>query len=64
VVANLHQVREVEGTYTLDGGVLRNDRGVVLTFEPPLVLLQGRLQLSLRSRIYPKSSNGLHGRFD
>ena len=64
VVANLSAVREIEGTYTPAAGVLRNEHGVVLTFEPPLVLSQGRLQLTLRTRIYPKSSNGLHGRFD
>jgi hypothetical protein len=63
-VSNLSEVHEIEGTYMLDAGVLRNQRGVVLTFDPPLVLPQGRLLLSLRSRIYPKSSRGLHGRFD
>ncbi|HVM97166.1 MAG TPA: hypothetical protein VMT89_12310 [Candidatus Acidoferrales bacterium] len=60
-VYGLGQARDIEGIYRSVEGALRNDRGVTIDFDPPLELTNGRLQIDLNSRVYPKASAGQRG---
>jgi len=63
-VYGLRQARDIEGSYKLDNGELRNDRSVTIVFDPPLDLLAGQLQVDVSSRVYPKASTGQRGTVD
>ncbi len=63
-VYGLGQARDIEGEYTPAEGRLRNERGVTITFDPPLDVPTGMLQIDLSSRVYPKASTGQRGTTD
>jgi hypothetical protein len=63
-VYGLGQPRDIEGSYKLADGGLRNDRGVTIVFDPPLDLPGGHLEVDLSSRVYPKASTGQRGTID
>ncbi len=63
-VYNLGPERNIEGSYKPSGGELRNERGVVIVFDPPLDLPGGRLQIELNTRVHPKASTGQRGTID
>jgi hypothetical protein len=63
-VYGLAQARNIEGVYKPTSGGLRNERGVTITFDPPLDLPSGQLQVDISSRVYPKASTGQRGTVD
>lgn len=56
--STLATARNVEGVYKRSGDELKNAAGVVLRFDPPLVLATGRLEVELVNRRTPKVSAG------
>lgn len=60
-VYGLAVARDVAGSYAVADGALRNDRGVVIVFDPPLDLPSGKLEIELASRVRPKASTGERG---
>ena len=57
-VVGLVRPRDIEGPYTATPEGLRNESGVTIRFEPPLEIRNGRLEIAVESRIYPKVSTG------
>jgi hypothetical protein len=60
-VYGLAVARDVAGSYAATNGALRNDRGVVIIFDPPLDLPSATLEIELASRVRPKASTGQRG---
>jgi hypothetical protein len=60
-VYGLAVARDVAGSYAATNGALRNDRGVVIIFDPPLDLPSAKLEIELASRVRPKASTGQRG---
>lgn len=60
----LGAARNIEGIYQPGDGGLRNDRGVTIVFDPPLVLTGRQLQVDLSTRMHPKGSSGQRGLTD
>ena len=58
-VFGLVRARDIAGPYTPADGGLRNPAGVTIRLDPPLEIVRdGRLQIDVASRIYPKVSTG------
>ena len=55
-VFGLRRARDIAGPYTQTADGLRNQSGVIIRFDPPLVIAEGGLRIDLASRIYPKAS--------
>ncbi len=60
-VYNLGQARDIEGFYKPADRGLRNDRDVTISFDPPLDLPGGQLQIDISTRVRPKASTGQRG---
>ncbi len=57
-VLGLVRARDIEGSFESAGGVLCNERGVRIVFDPPLDLPGGRLEVGLLTRVQPKATSG------
>jgi hypothetical protein len=57
-VYGLTRPRDIEGVFKPSGGVLRNSSGVSVRFDPPLALVQDKLEIELSAALEPKVSRG------
>lgn len=60
-VYGARSARDIGGTYRLQNGALANSRGVVIRFDPPLELVEGRLEIEVSAGIQPKQARGAPG---
>jgi hypothetical protein len=57
-VPALVRARDIEGVFEPADGALRNANGVTVSFDPPLELEQGKLEIEVSHRRSPKVSGG------
>ena len=55
------RARDIGGTYRSENGALKNANGVVIRFDPPIELSEGRLEIEVSAAIQPKQSRGAPG---
>ena len=60
-VTGMSAPRQIEGTYVPSGDALRNRNGVAIRFDPPLVLIENRLEIEATAGIQPKNPRGQPG---
>jgi hypothetical protein len=63
-VSGLRRARDIEGYFRVEDGALLNESGVRVVFDPPLQIVDGRLQILVASRIYPRVSTGQGSRVE
>ena len=57
-VYGLARTRDIEGIFRPSGGMLRNESGVAIRFDPELTLEAGKLEIEVTGGIQPKVSRG------
>jgi hypothetical protein len=57
-VRGLLRPRDIEGVFKPSDQGLRNESGVTIRFDPPLLLKSGSLEIEVSSRLAPKVSGG------
>ena len=61
LVFGLQRLREIVGPYKPTAEGWRNSFGIIIRFEPPLVIPSETLGIKIASQIYPKVSTGQEG---